>query len=91
MEKFHPYLYLGFIPGFGEYPNILYSWVAMALLITVSLLATRALETIPAGPQNLLEALFDLVADFMEGTLGPEGKPYFPLVLPWAPTSTSTT
>lgn len=80
MEKFHPYLYLGFIPGFDEYPNILYSWVVMAFLVAVSLAATRALQTIPAGTQNVLETLFDLVADFMEGTLGPEGRPYFPLI-----------
>lgn len=80
MEKFHPYLYFGFIPGFGEYPNVVYSWVVMAFLIVTSLLVTRALQTIPHGGQNVFETLFEAVASFMEGTLGPEGKPYFPLV-----------
>ncbi len=80
MEKFHPFLYLDLIPGFGEYPNVIYSWVVMIFLIVASLLVTRALQTIPYGGQNVFEALFEAVANFMEGTLGPEGRPYFPLV-----------
>ncbi|MEE9273953.1 MAG: F0F1 ATP synthase subunit A [bacterium] len=79
MEKFHPFLYIG-VPAFQEYPNVIYSWVVMAFLIVVSLLATRALQTIPYGGQNLFEALFDVFASFMDETLGPEGRPYFPLI-----------
>lgn len=80
MEKFHPFLYLSFIPGFEEYPNVLYTWVVMIFLIIVSLLITRSLQTIPVGSQNVMETLFEGVAGFMEDTLGPEGKAYFPLV-----------
>ena len=49
MEKFHPFLYLGFVPGFDDFPNIVYSWAVMAFLIAVSVLATRSLQTIPVG------------------------------------------
>lgn len=80
MEKFHPYLYLNLIPGLGEYPNVIYSWVVMVFLIVSSILITRGLQTIPFGGQNIFETLFESVANFMEGTLGPEGRPYFPLV-----------
>ncbi len=80
MEKFHPFLYLGFIPGFDDFPNVIYSWVVMAILLALSVLATRSLQTIPSGTQNLLETLFEGVGGFMEETLGPEGRPYFPLI-----------
>lgn len=80
MEKFHPYLYLGFVPGFDDFPNVVYSWAVMLILIGVSFLTTRSLQTIPVGSQNVLETLFEGVASFMEDTLGPEGRPYFPLI-----------
>ena len=80
MDKFHPFLYLGFIPGFEDYPNVIYSWAVMVFLIAISALATRALQTIPFGTQNVLETLFEGVASLMEDTLGPEGRPYFPLI-----------
>ena len=79
MEKFHPYLYLGF-PGFTEYPNVIYSWVVMLFVIVTSLVITKALQVIPHGGQNIFETLFDAVASFMDGTLGPQGRAYFPLV-----------
>ena len=71
MEKFHPYLYLGF-PGFTEYPNVIYSWVVMLFLVVASLVITKALQVIPHGGQNIFETLFDAVAGFMDGTLGPQ-------------------
>ena len=80
MEKFHPYLYLGFVPGFDDFPNVVYSWAVMLILIGVSVLTTRSLQTIPVGSQNVLATLFEGVASFMEDTLGPEGRPYFPLI-----------
>ncbi|MDP7503401.1 MAG: F0F1 ATP synthase subunit A [Nitrospinota bacterium] len=80
MEKFHPFLALGFVPGFDDFPNIVYSWAVMAFLIAVSVLATRSLQAIPVGSQNVLETLFEGVSTFMSDTLGPEGKPYFPLI-----------
>lgn len=80
MEKFHPYLYLSFIPGFDEFPNVVYSWVVMVILIALSVIITRSLQTIPVGGQNVMETLFEGMANFMEETLGPEGKAYFPLI-----------
>ena len=80
MEKFHPFLYLGFVPGFDDYPNVVYSWAVMIFLIIISILATRSLQTIPVGSQNVIETLFEGVASFMEDALGPEGNPYFPLI-----------
>ncbi len=80
MDKFHPYLYLGFIPGFDEYPNVVYSWAVMMFLIATSLLITRSMQTVPGGGQNVMETLFEGVANFMKETIGPEGKAFFPLV-----------
>jgi len=80
MDKFHPFLYLGFIPGFSDFPNVVYTWAVMVFLIAVSVLATRSLQAIPFGTQNVLETLFEGFASLMEDTLGPEGRPYFPLI-----------
>lgn len=80
MEKFHPYLYLGFVPGFGEYPNVVYSWAVMIFLLVSSVLVTRALQVIPYGGQNVFETLFDGVLNFMDTALGADGRPYFPLI-----------
>lgn len=80
MEKFHPYLYLDFIPAFSNYPIVVYSWAVMLFLVITSLLVTRTLQTIPYGGQNVFEALFEAISNSMEGPLGPEGRPYFPLV-----------
>jgi F-type H+-transporting ATPase subunit a len=80
MEKFHPFLYLRFVPGFDDFPNVVYSWAVMFFLIAISILATRSLQTIPVGSQNVIETIFEGVASFVEDTLGPEGKPYFSLI-----------
>ncbi|MDE0330604.1 MAG: F0F1 ATP synthase subunit A [Nitrospinae bacterium] len=80
MEKFHPFLYFDIFPGLSAYPNIVYSWLVMAFLIASSLLITKALQKIPVGGQNLFEAIFDGFSAFMEGPLGSEGRPFFPLV-----------
>ncbi|MCY3824761.1 MAG: hypothetical protein OXG62_12950, partial [Nitrospinae bacterium] len=79
MEKFHPFLYFD-IPALSAYPNIVYSWLVMVFLIASSLIITKSLQKIPFGGQNVFEAIFDAFSAFMEGPLGKEGRPFFPLV-----------
>ena len=80
MEKFHPFLYFDIFPGLSAFPNIVYSWVVMLVLIVSSLLVTKTLQKIPIGGQNVFEAIFDAFSAFMEGPLGKEGRHFFPLV-----------
>ena len=87
MEKFHPFLYFDIFPGLSAFPNIVYSWVVMLVLIVSSLLVTKTLQKIPIGGQNVFEAIFDAFSAFMEGPLGKEDDTFSPSCLRWAPIS----
>lgn len=82
----HPYLFfVKFFEAIGlshfahSYPHVIYSWVVMALLITVGALATKSIKMIPAGGQNFFEVLISGIEEFMVDTVGEEGRWLFPL------------
>jgi len=52
----------------------------MAVLVLVSLLATRRLQMVPVGLQNLLEVVFEQVQGLIDDIIGHEGRRYFPLI-----------
>jgi F-type H+-transporting ATPase subunit a len=83
----HPYLFfvkLFDLAGLGHfanaYPHIIYSWVAILLLIVLGSLATRNLGLIPTKMQNIFEILIKGLEDFMVDLTGEEGRWFFPLV-----------
>jgi F-type H+-transporting ATPase subunit a len=83
----HPYLFfvkLFDLAGLGHfanaYPHVIYSWVAMLLLIVLGSLATRNLGLIPTKMQNIFEILIKGLEDFMVDLTGEEGRWFFPLV-----------
>jgi F-type H+-transporting ATPase subunit a len=83
----HPYLFfvkLFDLVGLGHfanaYPHIIYSWVAILLLIVLGSLATRNLGLIPTKMQNIFEILIKGLEDFMVDLTGEEGRWFFPLV-----------
>lgn len=58
------------------------SWVVMAFLVLISILATRNMQKVPSGLQNVVEFLIEGMYNFLEGMLGPERvKKYFPLLI----------
>lgn len=59
---------------------ILMSFLVMVLLVTTLGLASRRLEIVPRGKQNLLEAIVDFFESLLVDIIGPEGKKYLPLV-----------
>jgi F-type H+-transporting ATPase subunit a len=60
---------------------ITYSWLAMAIIIGLALIARFSLKkTAPTGVQNLLEVIVGGLNDFVEDIMGPEGKHYLALI-----------
>jgi F-type H+-transporting ATPase subunit a len=67
------------IPNVPE--HVTYSWLAMAILIGLSLVARFTLKkSAPTGVQNLFEVIVGGLENFVEEIMGPEGKHYLTLI-----------
>lgn len=61
--------------------HVTYTWLAMAIIIGLSLAARFSLKkTAPSGVQNLLEVIVGGLNDFIQDIMGPEGKHYLALI-----------
>ena len=83
----HPYLFfvkLFELIGLGHfahaYPHVIYSWVVMALLIVLGVIATRGIAMIPTKAQNIFEMVISGIEDFMVDITGEEGRWLLPIV-----------
>jgi F-type H+-transporting ATPase subunit a len=71
------------IPGISEGGQLAvsYSWLAMAILIGLALVARFSLKkTAPTGVQNLLETVVSGLENFALDLMGPEGRHYLSLI-----------
>ncbi len=59
---------------------VCYTWFVMAMLALFSFLATRRLGILPGGFQNVMEVIVDGFDNLLTETMGPEGRPFFPLI-----------
>jgi len=82
----HPYLFfvkLFEAIGLGHfahaYPHVIYSWVVMIILITLSVLAAKNVNLVPSKIQNFFEILISGLEEFMVDITGEEGRWLFPL------------
>jgi len=67
------------VPNVPE--QVVYSWVAMAVLIGLALAARFSLKkTAPTGVQNLLETIVSGLENFVVDIMGPEGRQYLSLI-----------
>ena len=61
--------------------QVSYAWLAMAILIGLSLAARFSLKkTAPTGVQNLLETIVGGLENFIVDIMGPEGRYYLSLI-----------
>ena len=60
---------------------LLMSWIALAVVIVVSYLATRRTSPVPRRLQGVLEMGLDFVYGLVDSIVGPDGKQYYPLFL----------
>jgi F-type H+-transporting ATPase subunit a len=67
------------VPNVPE--HVTYTWLAMAILIGLSLAARYSLKkTAPTGLQNFFEVIVGGLENFVEEIMGPEGKHYLTLI-----------
>jgi F-type H+-transporting ATPase subunit a len=66
------------LPGVPD--HVTYTWIAMGIIIAVALVASRRLELVPRGAQNVLEMILDEVNQLLDEVVGHGGRRYLPLV-----------
>ncbi len=72
----HPPLFT--IPGVPD--HLTYTWVVMAILAVVSILASRRLQLVPVGLQNFMELVLEQFLTLLDDVVGREGRRYLPLI-----------
>lgn len=60
--------------------TLIASWVTMLVLIVVSLLATRKMQLVPRGLQNVVEFVIETFYHLVEGTVGANAALVFPTI-----------
>ncbi|SEM53350.1 ATP synthase F0 subcomplex A subunit [Syntrophus gentianae] len=69
------FLHNPFVPD-----HVTYMWFVMALLIVSALIVRGALELYPGKFQNVMEVVIGGLNTLVMDTMGPHGKPFFPLI-----------
>ncbi len=64
--------------------HVTYTWLVMLILIVLAFFASRSIKMVPSGIQNFMEAVVSGIENLIEETMGPKGKPYFPLIATFA-------
>lgn len=59
---------------------IAYTWLIIALLLLLSILATKGLKAVPGGLQNFMEVIVGGIENMVVETMGEHGRPFFPLI-----------
>src|SRR6185369_7086270 len=84
----HPLLFLEFLRTLlaplhlseASSDAIIYTWLVIALLMALSVLATKAIKTVPGGLQNFMEVVVGGIENMIVETMGEDGRPFFPLI-----------
>src|SRR5438067_3362649 len=61
--------------------HVVSAWVIMAILVGLSILATRNMQMVPRGLQNLFEVIVEALMNLIEQTAGPKGRQFAPVVM----------
>jgi len=70
------------IGGFAVTNTLLASWIAMLVLIVLSFFATRRMELIPSGLQNVMEMIIEAALGLAESIAGAKWtRRFFPIVM----------
>ncbi|OGE64326.1 ATP synthase F0 subunit A [Candidatus Daviesbacteria bacterium RIFCSPLOWO2_02_FULL_36_7] len=73
---------LGFFKNFPITNTLLVSWITMAVIIILSFIATRKVQLVPSGLQNLFEIIVDFGYTTVEDLAGnKKAKVFFPIVM----------
>jgi F-type H+-transporting ATPase subunit a len=61
--------------------HIFSAWIIMAVLVILSILATRNMHLVPKGIQNFMEVVIEGLMGLVEQTAGPKGRAFAPVVM----------
>ncbi len=60
--------------------HVLYTWLVMLVLISVSLVAARNVQLVPRGAQNFMEVVLEQFLALLDDVIGHEGRRYLPWI-----------
>jgi F-type H+-transporting ATPase subunit a len=66
------------LPGVPD--HVTYGVAVSLLLVLLAWAASRRLDLVPRGVQNLMEMVLEQFVELVDSTLGREGRPYLPLI-----------
>jgi F-type H+-transporting ATPase subunit a len=66
------------LPGIPD--HLTYTWIAMLILAALAFAASRHLQTVPRGAQNLMEMILEQFNTLLDEVVGHGGRRYLPLV-----------
>ncbi|HEY3099671.1 MAG TPA: F0F1 ATP synthase subunit A [Methylomirabilota bacterium] len=66
------------LPGIPD--HVTYTWLVMIVLAAVAFAASRRLEMVPRGAQNLMEIVLEQFQQTIADVMGEAGRPYLPLI-----------
>lgn len=61
--------------------HIFSAWVVMAVLVILSILATRNMQLVPRGIQNFMEVVVEALMGLIDQTAGAKGRAFAPVVM----------
>lgn len=75
----HLYWHIGNLKVHGQV--FITSWIVIAILVTASILATRNIQRVPTGAQNLMEYALEFIRDLAKSQLGEKDyRPWLPFI-----------
>ncbi len=66
------------LPGIPD--HVTYTWLAMLILTAVAFIASRNLQLVPRGAQNVMEVVLEQFTQLIDDVMGHEGRRYLPLI-----------
>ena len=60
--------------------HVTYTWLVMLILATLTFVASRNLQLVPRGLQNLFEVVLEEFIQLIDDVIGHEGRRYLPLI-----------
>jgi F-type H+-transporting ATPase subunit a len=66
------------LPGIPD--HVTYTWLGMLILTAVAFMASRNLQLVPRGAQNVMEVVLEQFIQLIDDVMGPEGRRYLPLI-----------
>ena len=66
------------LPGIPD--HVTYTWLVMIILAGIAFAASRRVQLVPRGVQNVMEVVLEQMQGMIDDVMGPEGRPYLPFI-----------